>query len=109
MIATETPEECAARELSEETGYEAEVLEKVCEGYAMPGVSDEIIHVFFARGLKQRVQSLDDDEIIIEIRAFGAKELEEMIERKKIRDAKTLVGLFYALSQRPGGLRIGRR
>src|SRR6266545_5058027 len=41
MIATETPEECAARELSEETGYEAEVLEKVCECYAMPGISDE--------------------------------------------------------------------
>src|SRR5215510_5093085 len=48
MIATETPEECAARELSEETGYEAEVLEKACECYAMLGVSDEIIHVFFA-------------------------------------------------------------
>jgi len=109
MIATETPEECAARELSEETGYEAEVLEKVCECYAMPGVSDEIIHVFFARGLKRHQQSLDDDEIIVEIRAFSAEELEGMIGRREIRDAKTLVGLFFALSQRPGGLRIGRR
>ena len=42
MIATEPPEECAARELSEETGYEAGVLEKVCECYAMPGISDEV-------------------------------------------------------------------
>ncbi len=109
MIATETPEECAARELSEETGYEAEVMEKVCECYAMPGVSDEIIHVFFARGLKRHEQSLDDDEIINEIRAFSAEELEGMIERGEIRDAKTLVGLFYALSRRPGGLQIGRR
>lgn len=109
MIATETPEECAARELSEETGYEAEVLEKVCECYAMPGISDEIIHVFFARGLKRHEQSPDDDEIINEIRAFSAEELEGMIERNEVRDAKTLVGLFYALSQRPGGLQIGRR
>jgi ADP-ribose pyrophosphatase len=97
MIATETPEECAARELSEETGYEAEVLEKVCECYAMPGISDEIIHVFFARGLNRYEQSLDDDEIINEIRAFSAEELDGMIERGAIRDAKTLVGLFYAL------------
>ncbi|MGH9754874.1 MAG: NUDIX hydrolase [Blastocatellia bacterium] len=109
MIATETPEECAARELSEETGYEAEVLEKVCECFAMPGSSDEIIHVFFARGLKRREQSLDDDEIINEIRAFSAGELEEMIGRCEIRDAKTLVGLFYALSRRPDGVRIAPR
>lgn len=108
MIPTETPEECAARELSEETGYEAESLEKVCECYAMPGASDEIIHVFFARGLKRHEQSLDDDEIINEIRAFSLDELEGMIGRGEIRDAKTLVGLFYALSRRPGGLQIWR-
>jgi len=101
MVPTESPEECAARELSEETGYEAEVLEKVCECYAMPGSSDEIIHVYFARRLKRHAQSLDDDEIINEIRAFSLDELEEMIGRCEIRDAKTLVGLFYALSRRP--------
>jgi len=104
MIPTETPEECAARELSEETGYEAEVLEKVCECYAMPGSSDEIIHVFFARGLNRNEQSLDEDEIINEIRAFSAGELEEMIKRGEIRDSKTLIGLFYALSRRPRGV-----
>lgn len=109
MVATETPEECAARELSEETGYEAEVLEKICECYAMPGSSDEILHVFFARGLKRHEQSLDEDEIINQIRAFSSEELEKMIEGGEIRDAKTLVGLFYALSRRPAGLRIGRR
>src|SRR5215510_13774334 len=100
MIAAETPEECAARELSEETGYEAEVLEKVCECYAMPGSSDEIIHVFFARGLKRHEQSLDEDEIIYEIRAFSLSELEELTVRWEIRDAKTLVGLFYAFRRR---------
>ncbi len=99
MVGTESPEECAARELSEETGYEADVLEKVCECYAMPGSSDEIIHVFFAGGLKRREQSLDEDEIIKEIRSFSLDELEGMIGRGEIRDAKTLIGLFYALRQ----------
>ncbi len=101
MVATESPEECAARELSEETGYEAEALEKVCECYATPGMSDEVIHIFFASGLKRHEQSLDDDEIINEVRAFNLDELERMIGRGEIRDAKTLIGLFYALRQRP--------
>lgn len=109
MIATETPEECAARELAEETGYKAKVWEKVCECYAMPGSSDEIIHLFFARGLTRDEQSLDEDEIIREIRAFSLDELERMIESGEIRDAKTLIGLFYALSRRPEGERTGRR
>src|SRR5262249_27508152 len=61
IVPVETSEECAARELSEETGYWAEILEKVCECYAMPGMSDEVIHVFFAFGLKQSKQSLDED------------------------------------------------
>jgi ADP-ribose pyrophosphatase len=102
MIPTETPEECARRELMEETGYEAREWEEVCECYAMPGISDELIHVFFARGLTQREQALDEGEVIAEIRAFSRDELRVMIARGEIRDAKTLVGLFYALSLRVG-------
>lgn len=98
MIPTETPEECARRELLEETGYEAREWQKVCECYAMPGSSDEIIHLFFARGLTRKEQALDVGEVIAEIRAFSPAELRGMIGRGKIRDAKTLVGLFYALS-----------
>lgn len=97
MIPTETPEECAARELLEETGYEAARWEKVCECYAMPGSSDELIHIFLARNLTMRAQSLDIGEVIYEVRPFGNVELAAMIERGEIRDAKTLVGLFYAL------------
>lgn len=100
MTPTETPRQCAARELLEETGYEASQLEKVYQCYAMPGSSDELIHVFFARGLIRREQSLDIGEVIDEIRAFTGKELEAMISDGEIRDAKTLVGLFLALSRR---------
>jgi len=109
MVAIETPEQCAARELLEETGYEASRLEKVCECYAMPGSSDELIHVFFARGLIKREQSLDVGEVIYEIRAFNGTELEAMISQGEIRDAKTLVGLLSALSRRPDGVQIAKR
>ncbi len=109
MIPTETPQQCAARELLEETGFEAAELEKVCECYATPGISDELIHVFFARGLTKREQSLDIGEVIDEVRPFNSDELEEMISQGEVRDAKTLVGLFLALSGRPGGVKIARR
>lgn len=106
VIPAETPEACAARELLEETGYHAAQWEKVGECYAMPGGSDEIIHVFFARGLTKGEQALEVGEVIFEVRAFDGGELEQMIARGEIRDAKTLVGLFYALGRRPSGVRI---
>jgi ADP-ribose pyrophosphatase len=98
MQSDESPDECAKRELLEETGYEAASWEKVCECYAMPGASDELMHIFFARALTLREQSLDVGEVIAEIRAFSRDELKAMIERGEIRDAKTLVGLFYAFN-----------
>lgn len=102
MVAVETPEQCAARELLEETGYEAARLEEVCECYAMPGSSDELMHIYYAHKLTEREQSLDIGEVIYEIRGFSRKELEVMIASGEIRDAKTLVGLFLAFSRWPG-------
>ena len=97
VLPAELPEFCAARELLEETGYKAAELERVCECYAMPGSSDELIHLFFARGLVLQEQELDFGEIIDEVRPFRLAELEAMIMRREIRDAKTLIGLFYVL------------
>jgi ADP-ribose diphosphatase len=97
MVPIESPEQCAARELSEETGYETSHLEKIRECYAMPGSSDELIHLFFARDLIKRQQNLDSGEIIYEVRSFSLAEIEASIDNGEIRDAKTLVGLFYAL------------
>jgi ADP-ribose pyrophosphatase len=103
MIAQETPERCARRELREETGYEAAQWEKAGECYALPGMSEELMHIFFARGLTMHEQSLDAGEVIEEIRAFRLVELREMIARGEIRDAKTLVGLFLALNRNAAG------
>ena len=101
VVATETPEVCAARELIEETGFAAERLEKVTECYAIPGSGDELMHIFFAFELQRMEQSLDVGEIISEVRAFSFPEIETLIDRGEIRDAKTLIGIFYALRCRP--------
>ena len=107
VVRTETPEACAARELREETGYEAGRWEKVGECFAMPGGNDHLIHVFIARDLVPGPQALEPGELISEVRAFPAAELIAMIARGDVRDAKSLVGLFHALARRPGGVRLG--
>ncbi|MCS7103407.1 MAG: NUDIX hydrolase [Candidatus Korarchaeum sp.] len=49
----EDPKETALRELEEETGYLAESIERVSSAYVSPGYSDELMHMFIARGLKE--------------------------------------------------------
>ncbi len=100
IVALEDPAVCAARELIEETGFAANRLEKVAECYAIPGSGDERMHFYFAFDLQKRKQSLDVGEIISEVRAFSRAEIDTMIERNEIRDAKTLIGLFYALRRK---------
>ncbi|HZS09255.1 MAG TPA: NUDIX hydrolase [Blastocatellia bacterium] len=106
VVPTETPEECARRELLEETGYEATRLEKIAECYVTPGNNDGLLHFFFAQSLIRREQSLDVGEVINEIRAFDFSELEGMMTRGEIRDAKTTIALFHVLTRRPSGWRI---
>ena len=106
VVATETPGACAARELREETGYDAARWDKVAELAVMPGSNEQIIHLFFAHDLTPHGQALEEGEAISEVRAFAGTELEGMIARSEIRDTKTLVGLLLALGRRPSGVRL---
>jgi ADP-ribose pyrophosphatase len=106
MVAVETPQACAARELREEAGYEASQWNAAARCYVMPGSHEELMHVFVAKGLTRVGQALEEGEVIAEVRAFSSAELERMIASGEIRDAKTLVGLLYVLGGRPGGLRL---
>ena len=100
MLSTESPIECARRELLEETGFEAGRIEPLLDCYTMPGSNDEVIHLFAAHDLTKREQSLDVGEVILEVRGFSADEITEMIRKGEIRDAKTIVGLLFLLSRK---------
>ena len=100
MKASETPFECARRELLEETGYVAERIEPLLDCYTMPGSNDEVIHLFAAHGLTKKEQSLDIGEMIFEVREFSRDEVWSMLRNGQIRDAKTLIGLFYVLTEK---------
>jgi len=88
--------DCAKRELIEETGYSANQWQKLGEITPVPGYSDERIHIYLATELQQADQNLDKDEII-HVHEVEFKEAIEMINKKKIKDAKSITGLFLAL------------
>ncbi|MBS7631177.1 NUDIX hydrolase [Candidatus Bathyarchaeota archaeon] len=94
MERGESPKECAARELSEETGYEAERMEELTRFYTAPGYSSELIYLFMAEGLKPCPRSLEEDEEI-RVEAFELDQVLEMISRHIIEDGKTICGVLY--------------
>jgi ADP-ribose pyrophosphatase len=90
-------EECAAREIREETGMQAGKLQKVGEFYLAPGYSSEFMVVFLATELKDNPLEADEDEFL-EVEKIPLKQAIQMAERGDITDAKSLAALLLAKS-----------
>lgn len=90
----EGDEECARRELLEETGYNARTLKKVWSFYPAPGYSTEKITLFFAKDLEKAEQKLEEDEAI-EVVEISIEDAMEMLRKGLVEDAKTIVGLCW--------------
>lgn len=93
----EPAETTAARELIEETGYTAGRLEKVHEFYSAPGICDELMHLYVATELTEGDHAREAVEQI-ENHIATRDDIKKYIAQGKIRDAKTLVGLFVFLT-----------
>ena len=91
-------EECAAREIREETGMEAGHLQKVGEFYLVPGYSTELMAVFLATELSENPLQADEDEFL-QVEKIPLKQAVEMAERGKILDAKSLAALLLVRSR----------
>lgn len=91
----EDADECAKRELSEETGYDAAHWQRLISIATTPGFSDEIIHLYKAWGLQKYAQHTDEDEFI-DVQAFSPEQLRKMIAEGELYDAKTLCALYAA-------------
>jgi ADP-ribose pyrophosphatase len=92
----ETPKAAAARELIEETGYRAKRLRVFMEFFPTPGFLEEKMFLLLAEGLSAGEAEPEEDEKIIS-RAYKRKELEVMIRRGKLRDAKSIAGILFYL------------
>jgi ADP-ribose pyrophosphatase len=89
----ETPENCARRELLEETGLVATACHPLGILHSSPGVFDEVIHLFIATGLSQNAPIPEADEDIEPVRIPVAEAL-QMARDGRITDGKTIAALF---------------
>jgi ADP-ribose pyrophosphatase len=92
--AHESPRRAAARELVEETGYRARHFRPFLDFFPTPGFLEEKMHILLAEGLSEGQPEPEEDERITS-RLFTRKKLEQMIQRGKIRDGKTIAGLLF--------------
>lgn len=90
----EEPGHTAARELAEETGYVASSIEPLREFTMSPGILNERMHLFLARGLRAGPTAREAGEKIENLEVPWAEAM-QMVDEGEIEDAKTLVGLLF--------------
>jgi ADP-ribose pyrophosphatase len=95
MEPGELPLGCAGRELEEETGFKATNMTELGPIHILPSYSDEITHVYIARGLSPTRQRLDKDEIL-EVVYYPFDQTLRMIADGRITDALTVLSLQKA-------------
>lgn len=98
----ETPEACAARELTEEAGMAASRIIRLTTFYTTPGFTNEQIHLFMAAGLSEGEHRREHDEFM-EVHPVRWSTVWQMMERGEICDGKTLLALFYVQAFRGVG------
>ncbi len=92
---TESPADCAVRELAEETGFRSNKLTPLFSGYLLPGYCNEFMYFFLAEDLVFQPLTPDEDECI-EVIPVSFAHADELIKSGKIVDAKTVLGIMLA-------------
>ncbi len=93
---TEDPQKCAARELTEETGYTAQTVKPFGWFYTSPGILTEKMYAFFATGLAPGKQDLEDNEQI-RVELIETQRVLTLIRENLIVDAKSIATLLKYL------------
>ncbi len=91
----EDPDECARRELEEETGLSPGELHKLFECYSAPGYCSELLHFYLASKLSPCQSTPEADENIALLRVPLSQAM-NMVLSGEVRDAKSICGLMLA-------------
>ena len=97
----ESPNDCAVRELREETGCAASSIEYLFTMFTTPGFTDERIHVFLATGLTRGATSHEVDEFMT-VETVTLSHALRLIQEGQIKDAKTALAILFAAGFRAG-------
>lgn len=89
------PDENALKELREEAGLRPRDLERIGGFAPFNGVSDEICHVYLARGLEEIEADPEATEFITVVRRT-VEEVEAAVESGEIWDGMTIASLMIA-------------
>jgi ADP-ribose pyrophosphatase len=93
----ETPEQTAARELAEETGYHARRLTRLREWFVSPGIFTERMYLFRCEDLEPGPTQHQPDETLTPL-IVSRDEALGMVRDGRIEDAKTILALLLGLS-----------
>ncbi len=91
----EDPQDCAVRELSEETGFTADEFIDLGAMCTSPGFSTEVLHIYLARGLHGGQTHPDEGEFLNQEK-IPLKTLVDMVMRNEIDDGKTIAAVLKA-------------
>jgi ADP-ribose pyrophosphatase len=96
----ETLEDCARRELTEETGYRAGSLRQLAAYYTSPGYTDERMTIFHAADCEPAGGDIDQDELI-RLMPMPLADVPRLLAPgpDQLEDAKTLIGLLVLLHE----------
>ena len=96
----EDPALCSARELTEETGYQAATIRPFGWFYTSPGILTEKMYAFIATGLTPGEQALEDAEQI-RVEVLEEAVVRRLIRENRIVDAKSIATVLRYLAERP--------
>jgi ADP-ribose pyrophosphatase len=92
--AGEAPQACALRELQEETGYTAREIAHLGDIHNAIAYSDEVIHLYTARGLTAGKAKLDEHEFL-ETCTMSLETLLSQIRAGQVTDVKTIIAAYW--------------
>ncbi len=95
----ELPIEGARRELLEETGCTAELLEPVSEFYPNPARQNNRVHSFLARNVVQTEDANPDEAEDIQCEFIPIPELIELVDTGEIHQSLHVASIFMALKK----------
>ena len=90
-------ENCARRELEEETGYYPRKIKKIITFFSTPGFCNERLTLFLAEDLEKRNKNEETDEFI-RVKLIYLDEALRLMKENVIKDAKTIIGILYLVS-----------